>query len=117
MVSEGQLIGPNLARRLLRLLHWGETQMGKRVVTHTPPQILSQRFVHWGKLDADLAYDNADGVTVSIWKGKPAADSGEDISGVIVSELFLTSGQLDLGDAVLIQWIDDRWYVIGTPCE
>jgi len=82
-----------------------------------PPNRQVRGRIHIGKLDAALEYDDADGVTVSIWRGKPAVDSGEDIPGVVVSELFLTSGQLNQDDPVVIQWIDGRWYVTETLCE
>lgn len=72
--------------------------------------------VFFGKLDAQLDYDDATGVTVSIWTGKPASDSGDNVGGVIISELLMTSGHFDSGTAVRVEWIDERWYVTGAPC-
>ena len=71
--------------------------------------------VHWGKLDANLLYDDTTGVTVTIWSGNPLADSGRDIENVLPPPV-LASGQLDSGDWVKIERIDGRWYVTAAPC-
>ena len=115
-MAEGQLLGPNLIKRLLRILPWVEARMGVESQSpRTTPQVL-QPLPRLGKLDNDLDYDDATGVTVSIWTGKPAADTGDDVEGVIVSELLLTSGQLDADTGVKIEWINGRWYVTGAAC-
>lgn len=73
--------------------------------------------VHLGKLNANLLYsDTTTGVTVSIWRGTPLADSGEDIPGVLPPP-YMTSGQLDLGDWIKIEFINGRWYAMGAACE
>ncbi len=72
--------------------------------------------IHWGKLDADLTYNDNTGVTVSVWTGKPASDAGWDIENVVIAELLMTSGQLDSGSFVKIELIDGIWYVTGAPC-
>ena len=99
--------------RFLRVADWFDRTHG-----HQQPSVRprDKREIHFGKLDAALLYsDTTTGVIVSIWHGAPLVDSGEDIPGVLPPP-FLTSGQLDSGDFVLIQWIDGRWRVIGAPC-
>jgi hypothetical protein len=113
---EGKNLGPNFIRRLLRLLTWGEQQMGAAELPPRPsPQVLQPSAV-FGKLDSELTYNDATGVTMSIWRGKPAVDTTDDLTEVIASELLLTSGSLAAGKGVLVQRIDGRWYVIAVAC-
>lgn len=69
-----------------------------------------------GKLDSALVYNDATGVTVSIWTEKPASDTTRDLKLVIVSELLLTTGSLASGDGVRVKRIDNRWVVVGAAC-
>ncbi len=74
--------------------------------------------VHFGKLGATLTYNDATGVTVTIWTGKPAAvtSPARTVDNVVISELLMTSGELANGSAVRIQRIDGKWFVVGAPC-
>ena len=83
---------------------------GRRQIVSVAP------VTHLGKLDAALTYNDTTGVSVSVWSGNPLADSTRNITGVLPPP-FLTSGQLDSGDWVKIEWIGGHWYVTGTACE
>ena len=93
-------------RRFLRVADWFDRTHGHRSPGVGAP---TRRHIHWGKLDAALTYGDTTGVVVSIWRGNPLADSGEDIPGVL-PPAWLTEGQFDSGDWVVIQRIDGRWY-------
>ncbi len=118
-MSEGSLLGPNLIARLLRILPWAEWRMGNDPPQHEPtPQVLGGGPVHIGKLGGTLAFDDATGVTVTIWTGKPAAvtSPARTVDNVVISELLMTEGELANGSAVRIQRIDGKWFVVGAPC-
>jgi len=80
-----------------------------------PPDRQVSRRAYFGKLDADLEYDDTTGVSVSIWQGVPIADTGMNIPGVLPPPM-LTSGQLDEDGWVKIEWITGHWYVTGAEC-
>lgn len=75
--------------------------------------------LHWAKLDAALDYDDTTGVTASVWKGNPLADTGDDIKNVL-PPATMTEGTIP-GDAggdcpfVLIGQIDGQWHVLYDP--
>ena len=71
--------------------------------------------IHEGKLDANLDYDDTTGVTVSVWKGSPQADTGDNIENVLPL-MVMTSGTLDSGSPVVIQRIDGEWRVTHAEC-
>ena len=85
---EGKLLGSTLIRRLLRLLMWGESQMDREEPPRATPSGLVPMILHQGKLNSELAYDDATGVTVTIWRGKPAVETTDTIDKVIVSLVF-----------------------------
>jgi hypothetical protein len=70
----------------------------------------------WGKLDADLAYNESSGVTVSIWNNTWTADTGDNITGVLPPPT-MESGTIPSGSWVRItQRGDGTWYVDMAPC-
>ena len=101
-------------KRFLRVADWFDRTHG-----HRPPSVLPPKPVttsHWGKLDADLLYNNTTGVTVSIWSGNPLVDTGRDIENVLPPPV-MTTGQFDTGDYVGITYRDGHWRVTEGPCE
>ncbi len=72
--------------------------------------------IHWGKLDANLEYDDTTGVTVSIWEDTPLADSTRNIDNVLPPP-WLTEGQFDSGAWVVITRIDGKWYANAGEVE
>ncbi len=73
--------------------------------------------IHIGKLDAALDFDDATGVTFSIWTGKPASDSGINIDNVVASELLTPSGTFASGSRVKVEFIDGLPMVTGAACS
>ena len=71
--------------------------------------------IYEGKLDADLAYNDTTGVTVSIWSGNPQVDTGDNVDNVLPL-MVMTSGTLSEGDPVVIQKISGRWRVTHAEC-
>ena len=70
--------------------------------------------IHEGKLDADLAYNDTTGVTVTIWKGNPQVAMQDKI--IALPPIVMTSGTLTSGDPVIIQLIDGHWRVTHAEC-
>lgn len=72
--------------------------------------------ISWGKLDGDLTVGGTQ--IVSLYSGGPAVanilDTGKNVTAG--APPFLTSGQLDSGDWVLIENIGGFWWVTGAPC-
>ena len=98
-------------KRFLRVADWFERTHGHRPPSVSPPGPAATS--HWGKLDADLLYNDTTGVTVSVWSDNPLADTTWDIANVL-PPAWLTSGQFDSGDWVVIQRIDGRWYAYAN---
>ena len=73
----------------------------------------------WGKLDADLEYDDSVGVTVSVWvwddDTSAMVDSTTDITPVF-PPLTMESGTIDSGSWVRVESIGGRLYVTMAPC-
>jgi len=112
----GDLLGPNFAARLWRILPWAESQMGAEPILQAPTPQTIQPPPHEGKLDANLAHDDTTGVTVSIWTGNPQTDSGRDIKNVL-PPIVMSSGTLIAGAVVVIQRIDGYWRVTHAECD
>ena len=101
-------------KRFLRVADWFDRTHG-----HRPPSVLPPKPVttsHWGKLDANLLYSDTTGVTVSIWSGNPLVDTGRDIEEVLPPP-WLTSGQFDSGDWVIVRRVDGLWYANAGEVE
>ncbi len=94
----------------------GEVYVTTGITLHGTRYVIVPKGVHIGKLDAALDFDDATGVTVSIWTGKPASDSGDNIDNVVASELLTPSGTFASGSPVKIEFIDGLWQVMGAPC-
>ena len=90
--------------------------MGEQTPYKRKAQIVSTVRVHQGKLDAALVYSNTTCVTVTIRKGNPLADSGDDIENVL-PPIVMTSGTIASGTGVIITLIDGKWYVTGVDCD
>ena len=105
-------------RRFLRVADWWDRTHGHRPPSVLPPGPATTS--HWGKLDADLLYNDTTGVTVSVWKFDDTTlawvDTGRDIENVLPAPV-MTSGQFDLGDFVGIVFRDGRWSTVQGPCE
>jgi hypothetical protein len=70
----------------------------------------------WGKLDADLDYDETGGVAVSIWNSTWTADTSQNITGVLPPPT-MTEGTIPSGSWVRVAFRDDGTpYVDMAPC-
>jgi len=70
----------------------------------------------WGTLDADLAYNDPVGVTVSILETDLSGDSGVNIENVL-APWTMQSGTIPSGTRVLIRKIGGSWFVVLAPCD
>lgn len=68
----------------------------------------------WGKLDGALAAGGS--ATVSIWRGDPLADTGENVTAH--APPLLTAGSIASGNWVRVTWYphSSKWYVDATEC-
>lgn len=109
------------AKAVDTVLNWYQ-RIGRRLELPKPKPprelpILTPFRIHIGKLDSSLSTTNSTGVVVSIWSGKPEADTGENITGVVTSDLLTPSGTFASGSGVKIEFIDGHWKVTGAPCS
>ncbi len=105
----------------LRIYNFNTSGVAGDSFVNTALALNGTRYVEWaggiheGKLDANLDYDDTTGVTVSIWKGNPQEDTGDNIDNVLPL-MVMTSGTLDSGSPVVIQRIDGYWRVTHAEC-
>jgi hypothetical protein len=91
--------------------------MGKLQTEQVPqPQILATG-KHRVKLHADLAFDDAAGVTGTIWTGKPAEETTREIKNIVADEEITTSGTFSEDAFVWIERIGGLWFVTGYACD
>ena len=113
----GKLLGPNLIARLVKILPWAESQMGRDDLGQPhKPQILQSMAIRWGKLDATLAYDDTTGVTVSIWSGTPFVDSTEDVEYVLPPR-WLLAGEIEADALVWFARAEGEWRVVARDAD
>ena len=116
--SPGKLLGPNLAGRIVRALPWVEAQMGLWSLTkREQPQILGGGGKHLVKLQDALDYDDATGVTGTVWTGKPATATTREVTNIVACEKITTSGTFAADSFVWVERIDGKTFVTGAPCD
>jgi hypothetical protein len=71
-----------------------------------------------GKLDADLAYSETTGVTVSIWSDDWSEDTTENITGVLPPPWMTANTTITSGSWVrIVKRPDGVWYVDSAACQ
>ena len=103
--------------KLGEIFDWYD-RIGRRLRLTVPkpdrPQSGGGSLSHWGKLDAELSSTaSSTGVTLSVWKGEPLSDSGQDILNVLPPPT-LNTGAFESGSWALATRIDGRWYAEYT---
>lgn len=116
--SPGKLLGPNLIRRILRVLPWAENQMGLlRLGKRAEPQILGNGGWLLVQLNAALDWDDSVGVSGTVWAGTPEVETTQTLEKIVAIPKITTSGTFANGSFVRVSRKDGRWKAIGAPCE
>ena len=121
MASKGVMFTPGAAHRVKQSVRKSEGAVCVQK-PRTPGQVLGGGGSHWGKLDADLDYDESDGVTFSVWTYDDDTHAWED-SDDDIEDVFpppeMKSGIIpkaaNCAMLLKIEWLGTNWVITDYP--